>query len=132
MKRALQISQLKTIEELRRPPLPCYVITNILNDLATLPTTTTDYGNILRDCAAVCLTFMFYSLGESNVSCRLRDMDVDAHNITLFVNLEKGGHRKRRDGFKPQLQIHATAVRTWTALLRRFITYRDAAFRAAP
>mmetsp|Transcript_29863 Transcript_29863/g.76586 ORF Transcript_29863/g.76586 Transcript_29863/m.76586 type:complete len:209 (-) Transcript_29863:376-1002(-) len=28
---------------------------------------------------------MFYSRGESNVSCRPRDMAVDAHNIALFV-----------------------------------------------
>eukprot|EP00873_Tetraselmis_striata_P024104 jgi/Tetstr1/444368/TSEL_032259.t1 len=60
-------------------------------------------------------------------------MAVDTHNITLYVNREnKGGHRKCRDGFKPLIQIPATAVPTWTALLRRFIAYRDAAFRAAP
>eukprot|EP00873_Tetraselmis_striata_P034053 jgi/Tetstr1/454317/TSEL_041236.t1 len=57
------------------------VITDILDDLAAPPTTTTDYGNILRDGgAAVCPTFMLYS----------------------------------------------------RALLRRFLTYRDAAFRARP
>eukprot|EP00873_Tetraselmis_striata_P009347 jgi/Tetstr1/429611/TSEL_019509.t1 len=133
MKRALQIRHFKTSEaELRRAPLPCDVITNILDGLANLPMTTPGYGTILREGAAVCATFMFYSRGESNVSCRLRDMPVDPHNITLYVNREKGGHRKRRDGFKPLLQIPTTAVPAWTALLRRFIAYRDAAFRAAP
>eukprot|EP00873_Tetraselmis_striata_P017018 jgi/Tetstr1/437282/TSEL_026011.t1 len=76
---------------------------------------------------------MFYSRGESRVSCRLRDMAMDTHIITLLVDSEKGGHRKRRDGFTPLLQIPAaTAVPAWTALLRRFIVYRDAAFQAAP
>eukprot|EP00873_Tetraselmis_striata_P034676 jgi/Tetstr1/454940/TSEL_041801.t1 len=93
--------------------------------------TTPGYGTILREGAAVCSTFMLYSRGESIVSCRLRDMAVDTHNITLFVNREKGGHRKRRDGFKPLLLIPATAVPAWTTLLRRSIAYRDVAFRAA-
>eukprot|EP00873_Tetraselmis_striata_P001734 jgi/Tetstr1/421998/TSEL_001242.t1 len=65
--RALQIRQLKTSEELRRAPLPYDVITDILDDLATLPMTTPGYGTILHK-----------------------------------------------------------------ALLRRFIAYHDAAFRAAP
>eukprot|EP00873_Tetraselmis_striata_P041660 jgi/Tetstr1/461924/TSEL_007002.t1 len=90
MKRALRIRQLKTSEELRRARLPCDAIIDILDDLATLPTTITDYDNILRDGAAVCSKFMLYSRGESNASCRLRDMVVDAHNNTL-VNREKGG-----------------------------------------
>eukprot|EP00873_Tetraselmis_striata_P037382 jgi/Tetstr1/457646/TSEL_044213.t1 len=43
MKRARQIRQLiKTNEELRRAPLPCDVITDILDELATLFTTTND------------------------------------------------------------------------------------------
>eukprot|EP00873_Tetraselmis_striata_P001510 jgi/Tetstr1/421774/TSEL_012677.t1 len=133
MTRALQIRQLKTSEEPpRRAPLPCGVNTNLLGDLATLPMTISGYGTILREGAAVCSTFMFYSRGESNFSCRLYDMAVDTHIITLFVNREKGGHRKRLDGFKPLLQIPTTAVPAWTTLLRRFIPYRDAAFRAAP
>eukprot|EP00873_Tetraselmis_striata_P041738 jgi/Tetstr1/462002/TSEL_007073.t1 len=74
MKRALQIRQVKTSEELRRAPLPCDVITNIFDDLANLPMTTAGYGTILREGAAVCSTFMFYSRGESSVSCQLRDM----------------------------------------------------------
>eukprot|EP00873_Tetraselmis_striata_P001062 jgi/Tetstr1/421326/TSEL_012297.t1 len=37
MKSALQIRQLKTSEELRRAPLPCDVIIDILDGLATLP-----------------------------------------------------------------------------------------------
>eukprot|EP00873_Tetraselmis_striata_P016104 jgi/Tetstr1/436368/TSEL_025201.t1 len=95
MKRALQNRHLKTNEELGRDPRACDVITDILDDLATLLTTTTDYGNILRDSAMVCSTFIFYSSrGESCVSRRLQDMAVDAHNITLFVNRGKGGHRK--------------------------------------
>eukprot|EP00873_Tetraselmis_striata_P021477 jgi/Tetstr1/441741/TSEL_029963.t1 len=133
-KRALQIRKLKaSSEELRRAPLPCDAITDILDDLATLPMTTPGYITILREGAAVCSSFMFYSRDESSVSCRLvHDMSLDNHNITLFVNREKGGHRKRRDGFKPLLQIPAAAVPAWTALLRHFITtYRDAAFRAA-
>mmetsp|Transcript_6587 Transcript_6587/g.17064 ORF Transcript_6587/g.17064 Transcript_6587/m.17064 type:complete len:200 (-) Transcript_6587:979-1578(-) len=45
----------------------------------------------------------------------------------------EGGHRKRRDGFNPLLQIPATAEPTWTVLLRRFVViYGDAAFRASP
>eukprot|EP00873_Tetraselmis_striata_P005476 jgi/Tetstr1/425740/TSEL_016160.t1 len=94
-------AKLNTNEELRRVvPLPCDVILDILDDLA--PATTTDYGNMVRDGAAVCWTFMFYSRGDSNVSCRLiRDLAVDAHNINIFVNREKAEHRKRRDGFKP-------------------------------
>eukprot|EP00873_Tetraselmis_striata_P017462 jgi/Tetstr1/437726/TSEL_026380.t1 len=52
MKCALQIHQLKTIEELRRAPLPCDVISDILDDLATLPMTTPGYGTILREGAA--------------------------------------------------------------------------------
>eukprot|EP00873_Tetraselmis_striata_P014330 jgi/Tetstr1/434594/TSEL_023685.t1 len=132
MEHALQIRQLNTIAELRRAPLPCDVITAIL-DLAALPTSTTYYGNILRDGTAVCLAFMFYSHGESSVSCRLHDMAIDDHNITPFVNHEKAGHRKRRDGFKPLLQIPAaTAVPARTTLMRRFVVYRDAAFGASP
>eukprot|EP00873_Tetraselmis_striata_P007450 jgi/Tetstr1/427714/TSEL_017838.t1 len=76
-----QIRQLKTSEELRRAPLPCDVITDILDNLATLPMTTPGYGTILREGAAVCSTFMFYSRGESSDSCRLRDMAVD-HNTS--------------------------------------------------
>eukprot|EP00873_Tetraselmis_striata_P021243 jgi/Tetstr1/441507/TSEL_029738.t1 len=132
MEHALQIRQLNTIEELRRAPLPCDVITAIL-DLAALPTSTTYYGNILRDGTAVCLAFMFYSHGECSVSCRLHDMAIDDHNITPFVNHEKAGHRKRRDGFKPLLQIPAaTAVPARTTLMRRFVVYRDAEFGASP
>eukprot|EP00873_Tetraselmis_striata_P034587 jgi/Tetstr1/454851/TSEL_004039.t1 len=132
MKRTIQIRQLKTSEELRRAHPPCDGITDNLDDLATLPTTTNNYGMVLCDGAAVCSTFMFSSHGGSNVSCRLRDMAVDAHNITLCVNREKAGHRKRRDGFKPLLQIPPTAVPTWTSLLRQFVIYGDAAFRASP
>eukprot|EP00873_Tetraselmis_striata_P011766 jgi/Tetstr1/432030/TSEL_021503.t1 len=88
MKRALQMRRLKIIEELRLAPLPCYASIDIL-DLTALPTTTTGDGNILRDGAAICSTFIFYSSGDSGVSCRLHDMAVDAHNITLFVNREK-------------------------------------------
>eukprot|EP00873_Tetraselmis_striata_P017424 jgi/Tetstr1/437688/TSEL_026344.t1 len=98
-KRALQIRHLKTSEGLRRAPLPCDVITDILDDLATLPMTTPGYGSILREGVAVCPTFMFYSRGDSIISCRLRNIAVETHNITLFVNREKGGHRKHRDGF---------------------------------
>eukprot|EP00873_Tetraselmis_striata_P027511 jgi/Tetstr1/447775/TSEL_035105.t1 len=54
MKRALQIRHLKTIEELRRAPLPCDVNTDILDNIAALPTTTTDYKNIFRDGTAIC------------------------------------------------------------------------------
>eukprot|EP00873_Tetraselmis_striata_P020608 jgi/Tetstr1/440872/TSEL_029145.t1 len=54
MKQALQIRrQLKTSEELRRPPpLPCDVITDHLSDLATPSMTTPGYGIILREGAA--------------------------------------------------------------------------------
>eukprot|EP00873_Tetraselmis_striata_P037414 jgi/Tetstr1/457678/TSEL_044225.t1 len=92
MKRALQIRELKTSEELRRPSHACDFITDILDDLATLPMTTPGYGTILRERAAVCsTTFMFYySRGESGVSRRLRDMAVDTHSITPFVNRETG------------------------------------------
>eukprot|EP00873_Tetraselmis_striata_P044792 jgi/Tetstr1/465056/TSEL_009784.t1 len=106
MKRALKLRQLKTSEELRRGPLPCAVITDILDDLAsTLSVTTPGYGTILiREGAAVCSTLMFYSRGGFGVSCRLRDpLAVDTNNITLFVDRENGGLRKRRDGFKPLL-----------------------------
>eukprot|EP00873_Tetraselmis_striata_P014532 jgi/Tetstr1/434796/TSEL_023846.t1 len=48
---ARQISQLKTGEELRSAFLPGDVVTD---DLAALLTTTTDYGDVLRDGAAVC------------------------------------------------------------------------------
>eukprot|EP00873_Tetraselmis_striata_P046368 jgi/Tetstr1/466632/TSEL_011120.t1 len=122
MKRTLQIRKLKPSEDLRRAPSPCDVITDILDDLAALPTTNTDYGNILCGGAAIRSTFMFYSRCESSVSCRLRDMDVDAHSITFFVNREKTGHRKRRDGLKPLLlRNSAAAVPTLTALQRRFV-----------
>eukprot|EP00873_Tetraselmis_striata_P035255 jgi/Tetstr1/455519/TSEL_042344.t2 len=47
-KRALRIRQLKTTKKLRRAPLPCDIIADILDNLAVFPTTTTDYGNILR------------------------------------------------------------------------------------
>eukprot|EP00873_Tetraselmis_striata_P005187 jgi/Tetstr1/425451/TSEL_015898.t1 len=55
MKQALQIRQLEIGEELRCAPLPCDVITDILDDLATTltPMTTPGYGTILRACAAV-------------------------------------------------------------------------------
>eukprot|EP00873_Tetraselmis_striata_P039205 jgi/Tetstr1/459469/TSEL_004836.t1 len=129
MKRDLQIRQLKTSEELRRTPLiPCDVITtDILDDLATLPMIITPgYGTILREGAAVySQTFMLYSRGESSVSCRIRDMAMDIHNITLVVNREKGGHRKRRDGLKPLLQTFATAVPAWTTGHVAFIDPRD-------
>eukprot|EP00873_Tetraselmis_striata_P033322 jgi/Tetstr1/453586/TSEL_003981.t1 len=46
--------ELKTNEELRHAPMPCDVITDTLDDLATLLTTIIDDGNILRDGAAVC------------------------------------------------------------------------------
>eukprot|EP00873_Tetraselmis_striata_P000394 jgi/Tetstr1/420658/TSEL_011746.t1 len=60
-------------------------------------------------------------------------MAVDGHhNITPFVNREKAGHCKRKDGFKPLLRVLASAVPNWTALLRRFVIYRDAEFRASP
>eukprot|EP00873_Tetraselmis_striata_P035256 jgi/Tetstr1/455520/TSEL_042344.t1 len=92
-KRALRIRQLKTTKKLRRAPLPCDIIADILDNLAVFPTTTTDYGNILRHGVAVCPTFTFYSrspvVSLSSQTCRLRDMDVDAHNITLLVNREK-------------------------------------------
>eukprot|EP00873_Tetraselmis_striata_P014390 jgi/Tetstr1/434654/TSEL_023745.t1 len=40
------------------------VITDLFDDMAALPTSTTDYGNILREDANVCSTFMFYSAGS--------------------------------------------------------------------
>eukprot|EP00873_Tetraselmis_striata_P044254 jgi/Tetstr1/464518/TSEL_009276.t1 len=52
IKWALKIRQLKTIEELRRAPLPYDVITNILDDLADPSITTPGYGTILRKGAA--------------------------------------------------------------------------------
>mmetsp|Transcript_1099 Transcript_1099/g.2848 ORF Transcript_1099/g.2848 Transcript_1099/m.2848 type:complete len:95 (-) Transcript_1099:290-574(-) len=73
MKRALQIRQLKTSEELRCAPLPRDVIINILDDLANLPMSTPVNGTILREGAAGCSIYMFYSRGESNVSSQLRD-----------------------------------------------------------
>jgi len=48
---ARQIRQLKTGEELRSAFLPGDVVTD---DLAALLTTTNDYGDVLRDGAAVC------------------------------------------------------------------------------
>eukprot|EP00873_Tetraselmis_striata_P012711 jgi/Tetstr1/432975/TSEL_022312.t1 len=56
----------------------------------------TYYGNILREGTAACSTFAFYSRASS-VSCRLHAMAVNTHSVTLFVNMEKAGHRKRRD-----------------------------------
>eukprot|EP00873_Tetraselmis_striata_P044332 jgi/Tetstr1/464596/TSEL_009352.t1 len=102
MKRALQIRQLKTSEELRRAPLPCDVITNILDNLANLiPMTTHGNRTILREGAVVCSTFMFYSRGESIVSYRLRDMAVDPHSITLYVSREKGDIASVETGSSP-------------------------------
>eukprot|EP00873_Tetraselmis_striata_P011876 jgi/Tetstr1/432140/TSEL_021597.t1 len=64
---------------------------------------------------------------------RLRDViTVADRNISLFVNIEKAGHRKRRDGFKPQLQMPAIAVPTWTDLLRRFVVYQRRGVPGAP
>eukprot|EP00873_Tetraselmis_striata_P006638 jgi/Tetstr1/426902/TSEL_017115.t1 len=52
-KSALYIRQLdKTSEELRRAPRPCDVITDILDNLATLPMTHPGYGTILHEGAA--------------------------------------------------------------------------------
>eukprot|EP00873_Tetraselmis_striata_P015768 jgi/Tetstr1/436032/TSEL_024911.t1 len=128
MKRALQLRQLTTNKAFRRATLPCNIIID-LDDLAALPTSTTDYGNILPPGAAMCSKFMVYSRGESGVSWRLHDMAGDAHNVTLFVNRENAGHRKRRDGLKPLQQFHTTAVPAW---MRRFVTYRDATFLGFP
>eukprot|EP00873_Tetraselmis_striata_P001592 jgi/Tetstr1/421856/TSEL_012756.t1 len=131
MKWALQIRQLKTSEELWRAPLPCDVITDILDDLATLLMTTPGYGTILRTGAAVYSTFMFYSRGEPSISCRLRNMAVDTHNITLFVNRKKGGHRKLliNDYIDPTtLPTRATAILfCWLSPVWSF-----AAFSATP
>eukprot|EP00873_Tetraselmis_striata_P039105 jgi/Tetstr1/459369/TSEL_004749.t1 len=104
MKRALQLRHLTIGKELSpRAPLPCNVITNLLDDLAALLTSITDYGDILRDGVAVCSTFMVSSCGESSGYCRIHEMAVDAHIVTPFVNREKAGHRKHREGFQPLL-----------------------------
>lgn len=72
-------------QELKRAPLPCRnVITALLDYLDTLPTSTTDYGDIMRTGSAVCSARMFYSHGRSSVSCRLKDMAVDAYTNTLL------------------------------------------------
>eukprot|EP00873_Tetraselmis_striata_P043572 jgi/Tetstr1/463836/TSEL_008650.t1 len=88
MKLAAHCRQLSSSKELRIAILPCLVIPDLLDDLATLPTSTTDYGNTLRDAASVCSTFMFTPVESLvTVSCRLHDMVVDStHNVTLFAN----------------------------------------------
>eukprot|EP00873_Tetraselmis_striata_P033148 jgi/Tetstr1/453412/TSEL_040394.t1 len=134
MKRALQVRQLKTSEELRRAPLLCGVITEILDHLATLPMTTPGYGTILREGAAVCSTCMFHSRGEPIVSSRLRDMAVDTHNITMFVNRERGGATSQASRHvqapTPNPCHRRARLDSPSPPLHRL--YRDAGFRAAP
>eukprot|EP00873_Tetraselmis_striata_P000644 jgi/Tetstr1/420908/TSEL_011971.t1 len=58
-------------------------------------TSARQYHHDFRALLASVVNFMFFARGLTGVSCRVRDVHVDAYNITLQVYLEKGRAGRR-------------------------------------
>lgn len=87
---------------------------------------------------AVAVNYIFFCSGETGVSCMIKDLVINEHNINLRVSTKKWPHaRKRRAGDFLLLHVVTTPAHAHpqlSALLRPlfFILVRDAALPSKP